>query len=78
MRTVKIRRVGNSNVISLPRELEGSGYTDGATVLIDQLPSGELQILRADDVRARIRALGQRVLREDREALDILKSHDSG
>ena len=30
MKIVKVRRVGNSNVISIPREFEASGYVPGS------------------------------------------------
>jgi antitoxin component of MazEF toxin-antitoxin module len=42
MMMVKVRRVGNSNVISLPRELEDRGFIPGTMVLMDVLPTGEL------------------------------------
>jgi antitoxin component of MazEF toxin-antitoxin module len=42
MQTVKIRRVGNSNVISLPRWLEPQGYTEGAAVAVVPLRSGRI------------------------------------
>ncbi|HWD69679.1 MAG TPA: AbrB/MazE/SpoVT family DNA-binding domain-containing protein [Solirubrobacteraceae bacterium] len=35
-----MRRVGNSNVVSLPRELEASGYVPGTSVLVEELPDG--------------------------------------
>ena len=44
MQMVKVRRVGNSNVISLPRELEAQGYVPGATVVVEVLPTGELRV----------------------------------
>jgi hypothetical protein len=37
MKVVKVRRVGNSNVVSLPRELEARGYEPGTSVLIEEL-----------------------------------------
>ena len=40
MKIVKVRRVGNSNVVSLPHDLEASGYTPGTPVLIEELPGG--------------------------------------
>lgn len=51
MQMVKVRRVGNSNVISLPREFEEQGFTPGATVIIEALPTGELRIAPATVVR---------------------------
>lgn len=75
MKIVKVRRVGNSNVVSLPRELEALGYEAGTSVLIEELDGGELRILPADQVRERIRGIGRRVVGEHAEALKILAEH---
>jgi len=78
MKIVKVRRVGNSNVISIPRELEGRGFVPGTPVLVEELESGELRIMRTDQVHDRIREIGQRVVGEHAEALKILAEHDPG
>jgi antitoxin component of MazEF toxin-antitoxin module len=57
MKIVKVRRVGNSNVVSIPREFEASGYTPGVSVLVEELPDGELRILPTDRVRDRARQI---------------------
>ncbi len=76
MKVVKVRRVGNSNVISIPREFEGRGYAPGSSVLVEELPGGELRIMSTDRVRERIRDIGERVVAEHGEALMILADHD--
>jgi antitoxin component of MazEF toxin-antitoxin module len=76
MKVVKVRRVGNSNVVSIPKELEAIGYTPGSSVLVEELPDGELRILPTDQVRERIREVGRRVVVEHPEALRILADHD--
>ncbi|MDP9341125.1 MAG: hypothetical protein M3Q23_03235 [Actinomycetota bacterium] len=76
MKIVKIRRVGNSNVISLPHELERLGFTPGTSVLVEELESGELRVIPAAQVRALIRSAGRAVVAENREALEILSEHD--
>ncbi len=76
MKTVKIRRVGNSNVISLPHELESHGYTVGTQVVVEELANGELRIIPASRLRELIREVGRRVIAEDREALERLAEHD--
>ena len=76
MKVVKVRRVGNSNVVSIPREFETSGYTPGASVLIDELADGELRILPADRVRDRVRQIADRVVDEHSAAMEILANHD--
>jgi antitoxin component of MazEF toxin-antitoxin module len=76
MKVVKVRRVGNSNVVSLPRELEASGYVPGSSVLVEELADGELRIMPTDRVRERIRDVGRRIVSEHPEALQILAEHD--
>ncbi len=76
MKVVKVRRVGNSNVVSIPRELEERGYAPGTSVLIEELEGGELRIMPTAQVRERIRAVGRRVISEHGEALRILAEHD--
>jgi antitoxin component of MazEF toxin-antitoxin module len=76
MKVVKVRRVGNSNVISIPREFEARGYAPGSSVLVEELPGGELRIMATEKVRERIRDIGERVVGEHGEALQILGDHD--
>lgn len=76
MKIVKVRRVGNSNVVSLPRELEQRGYVPGSSVLIEALEGGELRIVPTDRLRERIRDIGRRIVAEHHEALANLARHD--
>jgi antitoxin component of MazEF toxin-antitoxin module len=76
MKIVKVRRVGNSNVVSIPRELEARGYVPGSSVLVEELPGGELRIMPTEQVRERIRDTGRRIVGEHPEALRILAEHD--
>jgi antitoxin component of MazEF toxin-antitoxin module len=76
MKVVKVRRVGNSNVISIPREFEAHGYAPGVSVLVEELAGGELRILSAEKVRERVRDIGERLVAEHGEALEILANHD--
>ena len=76
MKIVKVRRVGNSNVISIPRALEAQGYVPGSSVLVEELPGGELRIMSTEKVRERVRDIGKRVVAEHGEALKILADHD--
>lgn len=71
-----MRRVGNSNVISIPRELETRGYAPGSSVLVEEMPGGELRIMSTETVRERIRDIGQRVVSEHGEALKILANRE--
>jgi antitoxin component of MazEF toxin-antitoxin module len=76
MKLNRVRRVGNSNVVSLPRDLDAAGFTVGAQVVIQQLPNGEVRLLPADRMRQIVRDYGRRVVAENREALQILADHD--
>ncbi|HTD57468.1 MAG TPA: hypothetical protein VK672_01110 [Solirubrobacteraceae bacterium] len=76
MKVVKVRRVGNSNVISIPREFEAQGYAPGSSVLVEELPGGELRVMSTEKVRERIRDIGGRVVAERSQALQILADHD--
>jgi antitoxin component of MazEF toxin-antitoxin module len=76
MKIVKIRRVGNSNVVSIPRELESHGYAPGTSVLVEELAEGELRILPTEQLRERIRTIGERMVAEHPEALKILAEHN--
>lgn len=76
MKVVKVRRVGNSNVVSIPRELEARGYAPGTSVLVEELEGGELRIMPTSQVRDRIRDVGRRVVADHGEALKILADHD--
>lgn len=78
VKVVKIRRVGNSNVVSIPRALEARGYVPGTSVLVEELEDGELRIMPTEQVRDRIRGVGRRVVGEHPEALKILAEHDPG
>jgi antitoxin component of MazEF toxin-antitoxin module len=76
VKIVKIRRVGNSNVVSIPRELEARGFAPGTSVLVEELAVGELRIMPTSQVRQRIRSTGAQVVAEHAEALRILADHD--
>jgi antitoxin component of MazEF toxin-antitoxin module len=76
MKVVKVRRVGNSNVISIPREFEAQGYAPGSSVLVEEMPGGDLRIMSTEKVRKRIRNIGERLVAEHGEALQILADHD--
>ena len=47
--------MGNSNVVSIPRELESRGYAPGTSVLIEELESGELRIMPAEQAADQLR-----------------------
>lgn len=78
MEIVKIRRVGNSNVVSLPRSLEEFGYVPGTHVAVEIQPDGEILLRPVESARAQIRAIVRKVVAERRGAFDILTKYDRG
>lgn len=76
MDVVKVRKVGNSNVVTLPKHLEGLGYGAGSEVAVEQLDDGELRLIPAKRLKELIGAAGRRVVREDAKALKILADRD--
>jgi antitoxin component of MazEF toxin-antitoxin module len=77
MKMLKVRRVGNSNMVALPKEWEADGFGPGAYVLAERDEAGEVRILRAGDVPARIDALADEMIEKHAEALHILAEHDA-
>jgi antitoxin component of MazEF toxin-antitoxin module len=76
VKVMKIRRVGNSNVVSIPRDLETHGFTPGALVVIDRAENGDIVMMLAGDVRERMREIGLAVIADNREALELLEAYD--
>lgn len=78
MEVVKVRRVGTSNVVTVPRVFEQFGYTPGTLVVVGQLPNGDLVLHRVDSAREAVRAIAAQVVAEDRQDLDFLAAYDRG
>ncbi len=72
MDIVKIRKVGNSNVITLPHGLQELGFTAGTQVVVEAMPDGEVRLIPVNNLREVIRASGRRIAHQHREALDML------
>jgi antitoxin component of MazEF toxin-antitoxin module len=78
MKMVKIRRVGNSNMVSLPKDWEADGFAPGTYVLVERDQTGEVRMLRAGDMAQRVDALADEMIEKHAEALRILAEHDHG
>jgi antitoxin component of MazEF toxin-antitoxin module len=76
MKRMRIRRIGNSNMVALPSELEEAGYRPGVEVLVQATPEGELRIVRADLVHESTRDLARRLAERHRRTLERLADHD--
>lgn len=72
----RIRRVGNSNMVALPRESEALGFGAGVEVLVHETPGGELRIVRADAASDSTRETARRLANRHRDTLDQLAAHD--
>ena len=73
---MRIRRIGNSNMVALPSELEEAGYRPGVEVLVQAMPEGEVRIVRADLARESTRDLARRLAERHRHTLERLADHD--
>lgn len=73
MKVVKIRHVGNSDVMTVPPEL---GLQVGSAVLVEKLDTGQILITPAESIRQRMPAIAARVAKRNREAFRILEEHD--
>ena len=78
MKMLKIRRVGNSNMVALPKDWEGDGFAPGDYVLAVRDEAGEVRMLRAGDMAARVDALADEMIEKHAETLRILAEHDRG
>lgn len=76
MKRMRIRRIGNSNMVALPSELEDAGYRPGVEVLVQGMPEGEVRIVRADLARESTRDLASRLAERHRRTLERLADHD--
>jgi antitoxin component of MazEF toxin-antitoxin module len=69
MRTVKVRRVGNSNVVSLPRELESLGFAAGVAVAVVPTRTGEVVLIPAERLDGYVDDLGARIIGAIRQSV---------
>ena len=76
MRIAKIRRVGNSNVVSVPRELEKLGFKDGEEVLFLPLRNGEVRLLSSSRLQEYADNLALDIATRNKPALDLLAAYD--
>jgi antitoxin component of MazEF toxin-antitoxin module len=72
----RLRKVGNSKVISLPRDLERLGFVEGAQIAIQELPNGEVRLIPVDRLAVMVRSYGRRAVARNRAALNTLAADD--
>jgi antitoxin component of MazEF toxin-antitoxin module len=73
---LRIRRIGNSNMVVLPSEFEAAGYRPGVEVVVQETPQGELRIVRADLAAESTREVAGRLAKRHRSTLERLAEHD--
>jgi antitoxin component of MazEF toxin-antitoxin module len=78
MEIVKVRRVGNSNVMSVPRSFVRGGYEAGQAVIIEQLETGQLLVSPVESHREALRAMARKIVRRRRGLLERFAAHDRG
>jgi len=76
MALVKVQRVGNSKVVTLPAGLGGDGYQPGATVLVEADEDGTLRVIPVRDLDAHVREVARSAIQRRRRTLEILEAHD--
>lgn len=78
MKFVKIRKVGNSNVITLPQEFADAGYIEGVVIAIDQTPDGELVIVPESRLQSQMQEIARKAVEANLQALNLLEAYDRG
>jgi antitoxin component of MazEF toxin-antitoxin module len=78
MQMVKVRRVGNSNVVSLPKIFTQAGFHEGQPVIIEQLETGELLLTPVKPHKESVRARAREIITRRRPALERLAAYESG
>lgn len=78
MEIVKVRRVGTSNVVTVPHIFEEFGFAPGAYVQVERQPNGDLMLRRYASQRDAVRAIAAKVVVEDHRDLEFLAAYDRG
>jgi antitoxin component of MazEF toxin-antitoxin module len=78
MQIVKIRKSGNSNVVSLPKSFVRAGFQEGQTVVIELLETGELLLTPVERHQESIRARAPEIVARRRPALERLTAYERG
>jgi antitoxin component of MazEF toxin-antitoxin module len=78
MALVEVRRVGNSNVITLPAGLGSHGFEPGSAVLVEAEDDGTLRVIPVPDVDTHVREVALTAIQRRRRTLEILEAHDDG
>ena len=78
MRILKVRKVGNSNVVSIPKEYEAAGFVTNADVALELAEDGFLYLrpLPADERKQIILSAVQAATKRHRRAMQILEEYD--
>jgi antitoxin component of MazEF toxin-antitoxin module len=75
MNLVKVRKVGNSAVVTLPHSM-AEKLPAGTRVLIHELDNGDLLIQRPESFEGAIRESGRKVVAKHAQLLDRLANYD--
>jgi hypothetical protein len=73
---MRSRRIGNSNMVALPSELEKAGDRPGVEILVQGMPDGQVRIARADLAQESTREVAHRPAERHRRALERRADHD--
>ena len=78
MRILKIRKVGNSNVVSIPKEYEAAGFVANADIALELGEDGFLYLrpLPVDERKQVVLTAVQAATKRHRRAMEILEEYD--
>ncbi|MHB8620866.1 MAG: AbrB/MazE/SpoVT family DNA-binding domain-containing protein [Chloroflexota bacterium] len=78
MEQVKVRYIGNSDMVAIPRALGAAEFTPGADVLIEAIDSNTivLKALPTDGRKKRMEAAMRQSIERSKPVLDLLEEYD--
>jgi len=78
MRILKIRKVGNSNVVSIPKEYEAAGFVANTDVALELAEDGFLYLrpLPADERKQIVLNAVRAATKRHSRAMEILEEYD--
>ena len=78
MEQVKVRHVGNSDMVAIPRALGAAGFKPGADVVIEAIDASTiiLKALPTADRKKRMEAAMRQSIERSKPVLDLLEEYD--
>lgn len=74
--SVKIRKVGNSTVVTIPREVAELGFEEGAEITFIPVGDGQVLMVPVQKLNDYLRDVGRDVVHRYSHALEKLATYD--